>query len=127
MLEHLLNPALFMHDLAVKTETEVFVVTVPYVKKSRVGLKYLRCPKHTNKFEKINAENTHILELSPEDWRLLLMFSGWKVSYEERFLMYPTMSPLYFFKYPLRHYDFEGFLGFILKRDLSKSNIYQDW
>ena len=127
MLEHLLNPALFMHNIAEQTNTNHFVITVPYVRTSRVGLKYLRRPDHVTKFGVINAENTHIFELSPEDWKLLLRFSGWRVAQERKFLMYPEKSLLYFFRFLLRRFDFEGFLGLVLERDMSDSLVYQDW
>ena len=42
MLEHLFDPVSCLHELASKTSTDYFVVTVPYVARSRVGLKYLR-------------------------------------------------------------------------------------
>ena len=127
MLEHLLNPALFMHDIATKTDTDWFIITVPYVKRSRVGLKYIREPRFTRKFKAINAENTHIFELSPDDWKMLLRFSGWEVVREDRFLMYPRGSWLTPFKFALRRYDFEGFLGLILKRNLKDAQVYESW
>ncbi len=127
MLEHLMNPALFMHNMATKTSTDRFVITVPFLKSSRVGLKYLRRPQDSRRFTKINAENTHIFELSPDDWKLLLRFSGWKVVYQERFFMYPSGSFLSLFKYALRRFDFEGFWGAVLEKDLSEADLYKDW
>jgi len=127
MLEHLMNPALFMHNMATKTSTDRFVITVPFLKSSRVGLKYLRRPQDSRRFTKINAENTHIFELSPDDWKLLFRFSGWKVVYQERFFMYPSGSFLSLFKYALRRFDFEGFWGAVLEKDLSEADLYKDW
>jgi len=42
MLEHLMNPAEFLHKLSTKTDCKLFVVTVPYLKSSRVGLHHIR-------------------------------------------------------------------------------------
>ena len=127
MLEHLFDPVSCLHELASKTSTDYFVVTVPYVARSRVGLKYLRHSPSALRFTEINAENTHIFELSPEDWSLIFRFSGWKPIYEDIFYMFPQKHPLWFFKYALRRYDFEGFYGVILKKDMEESDLYTDW
>jgi hypothetical protein len=105
------------------------VVTVPYLKKSRVGLHHLRHGHH----KKVFAEDVHIFELSPEDWTLLILHSGWKVVYSEIYYQYPRMIPLVIpllspmFSWYWRNIDFEGFWGAILKKDTTISDYYQDW
>lgn len=126
-LEHFFDPISFLRDLAVETSTENFVITVPYMKRSRVGLKHLRNPKPSRRFREINAENTHIFELSPEDWKLIFRFSGWMPLHEEVFYMAPSKHPLSLFRYALRRYDFEGFYGVILRKSLQESELYRDW
>ncbi len=126
-LEHLFDPISCLRDLAVETSTEYFVITVPFLKRSRVGLKHLRKPGSARRFKEINAENTHIFELSPEDWKLIFRFSGWKPIHEEVFYMFPRRHMLSLFRYALRRYDFEGFYGVILKKSLEESHTYKDW
>ena len=59
-LEHLFDPIGFL-DTIHSAECEYFVITVPYVKKSRVGFSQIR---NKNDQRKITPENTHIFELS---------------------------------------------------------------
>jgi len=127
MLEHLFDPVSCLRSLALNTSTNYFVVTVPYVNQSRVGLKHLRKSYSRGRFKEINAENTHIFELSPEDWKLIFRFSGWKTIHEEIFYMYPTKHWLWYFRYALRRYDFEGFYGVVLQKSLKESELYKDW
>ncbi len=123
MLEHLMNPCAFLHNLSEKTNAKYLVVTVPYLKASQVGLYFMR---HDKK-EKVGAEEVHIFELSPEDWKLLFRFSGWKVFHEQIYYQYPKNHLLYFTKNLWRKHDFEGFYGVILTRDNSISSQYVDW
>ncbi|UCD55139.1 MAG: methyltransferase domain-containing protein [Candidatus Omnitrophota bacterium] len=125
MVEHLHDPAIFFRRLAKKTSGNLMVITVPYLKKSRVGLHSLR-----DKRDKlIYAENEHIFELSPKDWSLLFLHSGWRVIHDEIYHQYPRKIPLvrHIFARYWRLVDFEGFWGAILKRDTSLSDLYQDW
>lgn len=124
MLEHLMNPCGFLQGLSEKTNCKAFVVTVPYLAHSRVGLHHVR---HDQK-RGVNPENTHIFELSPEDWRLIFRHSGWAIQADRIYLQYPKRSisrPLW--KRFWRHYDFEGFYGAILKPDKSWSSLYNGW
>ncbi|OEH85500.1 hypothetical protein BHU72_05285 [Desulfuribacillus stibiiarsenatis] len=125
MLEHLHNPALFLRRLAVKGEGEYILITVPYVKHSRIGLHSLR---NKNRDNSTYAETEHIFELSPNDWNLLFLHSGWEVVFKEIYLQYPKkllikniMSNIW------KQKDFEGFYGVLLKKNLSESNKYMDW
>jgi hypothetical protein len=122
-LEHLFDPITFLHTMATKSECQYLVVTVPYLKRSRMGLHHLRQGGRRDVF----AENTHIFELSPPDWRLMFSFAGWKVEYEDLYTQYPVRNPLNMTKYLWRKYDFEGFYGVILSKDLSKSKLYKNW
>ena len=88
MIEHLLDPVSFLHDMAEKSDCEYFVVTIPYLHRSRVGLHQVRHPGNDRPF---NAETTHIFELSPEDWNLVFKFSGWKVVKQVRYTQYPNI------------------------------------
>jgi 2-polyprenyl-3-methyl-5-hydroxy-6-metoxy-1,4-benzoquinol methylase len=123
MLEHLMNPAAFLHSLSEKN-CHAFVVTVPYVARSRVGLQYIR---HKLK-DGANVESTHILELSPQDWRLLFQHSGWAIKADRIYLQYPRKSLFSFWlKRYWRQQDFEGFYGAILKPDKTWSGLYDGW
>jgi len=125
MVEHLHNPAIFFHRLAKKSLCNKMVITVPYLKESRVGLHHIR-----NKTGKIIfAEDEHIFELSPEDWTLLLLHSGWSVVQSEIYYQYPRKLPIIsqMLSWFWRHADFEGFWGAILEKDTTLSNLYQDW
>jgi len=124
MIEHLLDPITFLHDMAEKSECEFFVVTVPNLYKSRVGLHQIRHPSESWIF---NAETTHIFELSPEDWNLVFEFSGWKVVKEVRYTQYPKYNPLTLLRYLWRRMDFDGFYGVVLEKDNTISSKYESW
>lgn len=126
MLEHLMDPFKFLKGLSTNTNCKAFVVTVPYLAQSRVGLHHIRLNQNRN----VNAENTHIFELSPPDWKLIFKHSGWKVLMEKIYLQYPKKSFLAsiaklneFWK----RYDYEGFYGAVLTRDNCWSNLYESW
>jgi hypothetical protein len=125
MVEHLHNPAIFFHRLAKKSPGNLMVITVPYMRKSRMGLYHTRNPATSPVF----AEDEHIFELSPQDWTLLFLHSGWRTTYSATYYQYPRKLPLVS---PLltsfwRHMDFEGFWGAILEKDTSCSDRYQNW
>lgn len=123
MLEHLMNPCYFLHELSSKTNAKYLIITVPYLKKSRIGLHHIRNSGES----KVFAENTHIFELNPEDWKLLIKHSGWKVVQEKFYLQYPKRGFLYFTKPLWKRFDFEGFYGLIVKKDDAWSAKYSDW
>ncbi|MEK7846841.1 MAG: methyltransferase domain-containing protein, partial [Nitrospinota bacterium] len=125
MVEHLHNPAIFFRRIAKKSPCNRMVITVPYLKDSRVGLHHIR-----NKNGKIIfAEDEHIFELSPEDWVLLLLHSGWRVVHSEIYYQYPRRMPIMsqVFSWYWRNTDYEGFWGAILEKDTTLSDYYQDW
>lgn len=125
LVEHLHNPAIFFRNLAKKSKCNKMIITVPYLKHSRVGLHHLR-----NKTGKaIHAEDEHIFELSPEDWTLLMLHSGWKVMHNKVYYQYPRRWPLInqILAFYWRLTDFEGFWGAILEKETTLSDYYQDW
>lgn len=124
MLEHLHNPALFLHRLAKRPDKSRLLLTVPFLRRSRVGLHYTR----RESLDLIHAEDEHIFELCPADWTLLFRHSGWKVSWSRICLQYPD--------WPLvgsvlgrwwRRVDYEGFWGVLLEKDPALSDRYLDW
>lgn len=125
MIEHLHNPAVFFYRLAKKSSCDKMVLTVPYLRQSRVGLHNVRHNHRRNVF----AEDEHIFELNPRDWSLLIQHSGWRVVYSETYYQYPIgrflISP--FLSSFWRNTDFEGFWGAILEKDTSFCDFYQDW
>lgn len=125
MVEHLHNPAIFFKRLAVKSAGERLLITVPYLKQSRIGLHNVR----NNITKDIHAEEEHIFELSPEDWELLIKHSGWKVVFSKIYYQYPKRWPIisWLLSRLWRKYDFEGFWGAILQKDLTFAQRYKDW
>lgn len=112
-LEHLPDPSNFLSRLAKVTSARTFALTVPYVRRSRVGLRYIR----RGLPEVAGPETTHIFELSPADWRPLFMFSGWRVVAERVFKLYPRIHPMVVTRPLWQAVDFEGFYGAILSPD----------
>jgi hypothetical protein len=125
MVEHLHDPARFFHRFAKNTRCDRMLVTVPYVKSSRVGLHHIRNRSRAP----VGAEGTHILELSPGDWTLLMLHAGWRVIYQKIYYQYPRRWPILsqMWKYYWRNLDYEGFWGAILEKDTYWADIYQDW
>lgn len=124
-VEHLHSPTLFFRRLAKKSRCNRLVVTVPYARKSRVGLDYIRNRSKASIF----SESVHIFELSPSDWTLLMLYSGWKVVYSEVYCQYPRKFSLLnqLLAFYWRETDFEGFWGAILEKDTTLSDCYQNW
>ncbi len=124
MLEHLMNPSEFLKSLSVGTKCKAFVITVPYLSHSRVGLHHIRGGQKRH----VSAENTHIFELSPDDWNLIFKHSGWAVISDRIYYQYPRM---FLFRCILKKLwkrtDFEGFYGAILRPDQSWSDLYSGW
>lgn len=120
MLEHLPDPYRFLSNLSRVPSGLAFVVTVPYVAQSRVGLQYIRLGRR----QPVSAEGVHIFELSAEDWRLLFSFSGWRVVKDRIYYQYPRLRPLHILKPLLRASDYEGYYGAILVRDSTWRDLY---
>jgi len=122
-LEHLFDPIGFLHDIAIHSSCSYFVITVPYVRRSRVGLHHLR----RRSPDPVYAENTHIFELCPEDWGLIFNFAGWEIVCQDCYTQYPSAGLLKLTKYLWRRKDFDGFLGVILTRRPEKAAQYRSW
>ncbi len=122
-LEHLLDPIGFLRSIR-EPNSEYFVLTVPYVKRSRTGFSQIR---NDTDQRKITPENTHIFELSPEDWELIFRFTGWEVEYKRIYKQYPWWSKLFLVDKIWRAFDFEGFYGVVLKKSESNNNFYNEW
>jgi len=124
MLEHLMDPFHFLKNISENSKCDSFCISVPYLKQSRVGLSYIR----NNKLkENMSAESVHILELSSDDWDLVFRFSGWEIIKSEKYFQYPKRNIFILTKPFWKRWDFEGFYGVILKRNLEESNCYLDW
>jgi len=122
VLEHMSDPVRFLHSLST-VGAKYIIITVPFVRRSRVGFQHIR----TKTRKMATAENMHIFELCPEDWKLLMMHSGWKVVKEKIYLQEPRWHPLYFTSILWRKYDFEGYYGVILRPDFEWERLYRDW
>jgi hypothetical protein len=122
MLEHLYDPVSFLNILSEKSVCEYFVLTIPYLSQSRVGLHHIRHGQN----RVVYPENTHIFELSPTDWKLIFQHAGWKVVNEAIYRQYPLWSVWILLKPLWKKLDFEGFYGVILKRDRTWAELYQD-
>lgn len=120
-LEHLYDPVSFLDNLSRLGEVEYFVLTVPYVAQSRVGLHHIRKKQH----REVTPENTHIFELVPSDWRLIFLHAGWQVVEERIYRQYPRWSPWWVMKPIWQKLDFEGFYGAILSRERSWAECYR--
>jgi SAM-dependent methyltransferase len=105
MLEHLTDPARFLHRLATSGATERLLVSVPYVRRSRVGLQFLRAGPPLP--ARVTAERVHIFELEPADWMLLCQFAGWAIVFSQVYHQYPLRSPLRGMAPVWRRLDFE--------------------
>ena len=124
-LEHLFSPIDFLSSLSSSKECNSLVITVPFQRKSKVGLHQLR--NNPDK-RQLLPENTHIFELCPKDWRLIFEFSGWEVIEEDIYFQYPPFwHPLYFFKYIWKIFDFEGFYGVILRPSKLNKRYLHNW
>lgn len=121
MLEHLYDPISFLNLISKNEVSEYFVVTVPYVVQSRVGLYHIR----QNQIKEVFPENTHIFELSPDDWKLIFRHSGWRVVDEMICRQYPQKSFLRLMKHFWKYLDFEGFYGAVLVRDRKWAEQYK--
>ena len=125
-VEHLTDPVRFLHRLATRGDAEYLLMTVPYRRRSRFGGAHLRMPEETMP-GKLTAEEVHVYEFCPDDWRLLARFGGYRTVFSRLYLQYPRFglmrlaAPLWWWL------DFEGFLALFLRRDLGVADRYADW
>ncbi len=122
-LEHLSDPCRFLHELSSKTNAKYLIVTIPYQRHTRVGMYHIR----NDRAGDVSAENTHIVEFCPEDFRLIAQHSGWKIQKERIYYQYPRRHFLRLTRSIWKRSDFEGFYGVILAKDSRWSSRYTDW
>lgn len=125
-VEHLTDPVRFFHWLATRGGAEYLLISVPYRRRSRFGGAHLRMPEEIMP-EKLTAEEVHIYEFCPDDWRLLARFGGYRTVFSRLYLQYPRFGLLRLAAPLWRWLDFEGFLALFLQRDLSLADRYTDW
>jgi hypothetical protein len=118
-LEHLHSPLQLLQSLS-EVDCKAFIITVPYVSKTRVALKYIR----EGREEIVSSEAVHVFELSPTDLRLLFQFAGWRVLHDDIYYQYPKFHPLSASKPIWKNLDFEGFYGAVLVHDKKWKNLY---
>ena len=123
-LEHLNSPIDFLKSISDSSSCKYFVITVPYLRDSRVALEYIRNQTDENE---VHSENVHIFELNPNDWKLIFKHAGWEILEEKIYYQYPKLSPLRLLKNAWREFDFEGFYGVILKRNDKWKSKFRDW
>lgn len=121
-LEHLSDPFNFLHELAASGCSRL-VLTVPFVRRSRLGLDHIR----EGLLEPRSAEKVHLLELSPEDLRLLFSHTGWRVEAERIYWQAPGRSPLRALRPYWARCDYEGFYGAVLSPDDRWARLYTSW
>ena len=121
-LEHLPDPIGFLDGMK-KVTNERLILSVPFIRHSRVGLAYV-----TDKWSKDRTptiENTHIFELSPKDWKKLFLHTGWKVDREWKLMMFPSNRTSRLILQPFwRFVSFEGFWFVSLYKDSEYSSQY---
>ena len=125
MVEHLTDPARFFYGLAKKGSAEYMLITVPYRARSRFGGHHLRLPKSA--LTKMTPEEVHIYEFSMNDWILLARFAGWQTLSTRTYWQYPRIHPLRITQPLWQRLDFEGFIGMLMKRDLTVAEHYTGW
>jgi len=121
MLEHLYDPIGFLDTISRRYVCEYFVLTVPYLRQSRVGLHHIR----QQQLREVYPENTHIFELSPSNWKLLFLHCGWEIVEETIYRQYPLRSFWRCTKPIWKKLDFEGMYGAILKRNRTWAKCYK--
>jgi len=114
-LEHLPNPIGFLEGIH-DTVGHRLIISVPLVTKSRVSLRYLNDGWSKDKTPTI--ENTHIFELSPDDWKKIFLHTGWRVEREWSLRQFPEKGVLkIMMQYAWRKISFEGFWFVALTKD----------
>ena len=122
-LEHLPDPIGFLKAIGAVVEDRL-VLSVPYVRQSRMGLRYLDVNWPAGDAPTI--ENVHIFELCPVDLRRLFRHCGWRVEREAVFKQFPTWSPVgWVLSVYWRLSSFEGFYFVSLIKDDTDASRYQ--
>ncbi len=122
-LEHLPDPIGFLTSVKKITHTKL-ILSVPFIRRSRVGLAYTSSTWPEDKTPTI--ENTHIFELSPADWRKIFLHTGWNIEREWTLLMYhPRRAARVLLQPYWRRVSFEGFWFVALSKDDTFTSRYK--
>lgn len=114
-LEHLPDPIGFLRSMLDVVE-ERLLISVPFVRSSRVGLRYLEARWEAHK--RPSYSNNHVFELSPADWTKLFRHTGWGVENSWTVLQFPANGLLgMIMSAAWRKISFEGYWFVCLKRD----------
>ena len=110
-LEHLNNPGTVLRKIKEDINPKALIITVPFVRKSRVGIE----KTSTGKIN-LTPEDVHIFELSPKDWRQLFTYARWTIDYEQVYYQYKrNLMTNWFWRWYWEYFDYEGFIGYVLK------------
>ena len=121
-LEHLSDPIGFLEQIH-NIVGQKLVISVPFVRRSRVSLRYLEARPIA---DNINIENVHIFELSGDDWKKIFLHTGWKVENEWSLLQFPKFGILRLIMQTYwRMVSFEGFWFVSLTKDMKFRNSYK--
>lgn len=121
-LEHLPNPIGFLEQIHTVVGQNL-IVSVPFVPRSRVSLKYLEDKSTANDY---TIENVHIFELSRPDWKKIFSHTGWRVEGEWVLLQFPKFGILRLIMQTYwRKTSFEGFWFVTLTEDDKFKKLYK--
>jgi len=110
-LEHLNNPATVLRKIKEDINPKALIITVPFVRGSRVGIE----KTSTGKIN-LTPEDVHIFELSPKDWGQLFTYAEWTIDYEQVYYQYKrNLMTNWFWRWYWEYFDYEGFIGYVLK------------
>lgn len=114
-LEHLPDPVGFLMNIH-QAVGERLIISVPFVHKSRVSLRYLDNDWPLDKVPTI--ENIHVFELSPDGWERIFKHSGWAIERQWKLLQFPSKGILKnIMGYAWRKISFEGYWFVSLRKD----------
>jgi hypothetical protein len=121
-LEHLPDPIGFLTNIK-PIVNERLVLSVPFIRKSKIGLRYLDSGWPEGQTPTI--ENQHIFELSPLDWKKIILHAGWAPRREKIFKQFPENTYHRFILQPYwRYISFEGFWFVELEKNDTYSSQY---
>lgn len=117
-LEHLENPIAFLNKMKF-VSFEGLIISVPFIKKSRVALHQWRNNRLNNKL--YSKEDIHVFELSPDDWKLIFKYCGFKIVSDSIYYQYPRKWLWFLFIPVFRKYwswfDYQGFYCVTLEKE----------
>lgn len=120
-LEHLPNPIGFLESMHEIVQARL-VISVPYLRRSRVSLRYL--DEHGPGEREPTIENVHIFELCPVDWQKIFLHAGWKLHSQRIAYQFGPRSVWRLAAPVWRRMDFEGFWLASFTEDFSARQAY---